>query len=102
MAPAGSALLSEGTVVKQTFNYLTIIGSRVTVDLDTRSLVNDRTKSLRPATVISAGQLMDAPSKSEGWRGENPVLQIRFRLDDGREYDGTDCDIFGFIVPVPV
>lgn len=88
--------------MKQTFSYLTIIGRRVTVDLDTRSLVNDRTKSLRPATVISAGQLRKAPVKSEGWRGKNPVLEIRFRLDDGREYDGTDCDIFGFIVPAPV
>jgi hypothetical protein len=88
--------------MKQTVNYLTIIGRRVTVDLDTRSLVKDRTKSLRPATVISAGQLRKAPVKSEGWRGKNPVLEIRFRLDDGREYDGTDCDIFGFIVPAPV
>jgi len=86
----------------KTFDYRTIIGARVTVDLDTRSLAKDITKSLRPATVISAGQLRNAPAKSEGWRGENPLLEIRFRLDDGREYDGTDCDIFGFIVPAPV
>lgn len=86
----------------KTFDYRTIIGARVTVDLDTASLVKDRTKSLRPATVISAGQLRNAPLKSEGWRGKSPVLEIRFRLDDGSEYDGTDCDIFGFIVPAPV
>ena len=85
----------------KTYDYRTIIGARVTVDLDTASLVKDRTTSLRPATVISAGQLRNAPPKSEGWRGKNPVLEIRFRLDDGREYDGTDRDIFGFIVPAP-
>ena len=85
----------------RTYDYRTIIGARVTVDLDTASLVKDRTKSKRPATVISAGQIRNAPPKSDGWRGKNPVLEIRFRLDDGREYDGTDRDIFGFIVPAP-
>jgi hypothetical protein len=82
------------------YNYQTIVGVRVTVDLDTASLVKDRTKSLRPATVISAGQLRNAPPRGDGWRGENPVLEMRFLLDDGREYDGTDRDVFGFITPI--
>ena len=82
------------------YNYQTIIGVRVCVDLDTASLVKDRTKSLRPATVIRAWQLRNAPPKGDGWRGENPVLEMRFRLDDGREYDGTDRDVFGFITPI--
>lgn len=84
------------------YNYRTIIGVRVVVDLDAGSRVHDRTKSLRPATVVSAGQLRNAPPKGDGWKGKTPVLEMRFRLDDGREYEGTDRDIFGFITPVPV
>ena len=25
------------------------------------------------------------------------MVEIRVRLDDGREYDATDCDVFGWI-----
>ena len=85
---------------QKTLDYRTIIGVRVVVDLDTGSLVSDRTKSLQPATVVRARQLRNAPCTSPGWKGKSPVLQLQFLLDDGREYDGTDCDIFGFITPV--
>jgi hypothetical protein len=85
----------------KTVDFQSIIGRRVCIDLDTRSLVKDRTKSLRPATVIYACQIKNERATSTGWRNKDPILEIRVRLDDGREYDATDSDIFGFVTPLP-
>ncbi len=86
---------------KKTVDYQTIIGRRVCIDLDTGSLVKDRTKSIYPATVIYACQIKIKQATSGGWRNKDPILEIRVRLDDGREYDATDSDIFGFVSSMP-
>jgi hypothetical protein len=85
----------------KTVDFQSIVGRRVCIDLDTGSLVNDRTKSKYPATVIYACQITNEQATSGGWRNKDPILEIRVRLDDGREYDATDSDIFGFLAPLP-
>jgi hypothetical protein len=76
-----------------------VIGKRVCIDLDTGCRGRTSWRQQLPGTVISASQISEN-TQFQGWRGRTPVVEMLVRLDDGREYPCTDCDVFGWIVPV--
>lgn len=76
-----------------------MIGKRVCIDLDTGCRGRTAWSQQLPGTVVSAHQISEN-TQFQGWRGRTPVVEMRVRLDDGREYPCTDCDVFGWIVPV--
>jgi|LakMenEpi03Aug12_release.lakeMendotaPanAssembly.Ray.scaffolds.fasta_scaffold01253_18 hypothetical protein len=71
-----------------------LLGRRVCLDLDTRC--THRANSVLPGVVVAVSQLRRADGL-QVWRGKHPSVELRVRLDDGREYEATDCDIFGFV-----